>query len=131
MKRRTFIYTGIAVAASLTLSDLLLLNNEPKWKKQPFLYPFILSNILDEGSLRVIGNSYRVKRPDENSKIKLMHALTSGMQTIQTTTNDMLHQAMEIEKTVELDFKSDKLIVIKGWVISETEARQCALLSLS
>ncbi len=60
-----------------------------------------------------------------------MHALTSGMQTIQTTTNDMLHQAMEIEKTVELDFKSDKLIVIKGWVISETEARQCALLSLS
>jgi hypothetical protein len=30
-----------------------------------------------------------------------------------------------------MDFKSDKLIVIKGWVISETEARQCALLSLS
>ncbi len=130
MKRRTFIYTGIAVAASLTLSDLLLLNNEPKWKKQPFLYPFILSNILDEESLWVIGNSYRVKRPDEDSKIKLLNAITSGMLTIQTT-NDKLHQAMEIEKNVELDFKSDKLIVIKGWVISETEARQCALLSLS
>ncbi len=130
MKRRTFIYTGVAVAAGITLSDLLLLNNEPKWKKQPFLYPFILSNILDEGSLRVIGNSYRVKRPDEDSKIKLLNAITSGMLTIQTT-NDKLHQAMEIEKNVELDFKSDKLIVIKGWVISETEARQCALLSLS
>lgn len=131
MKRRTFIYAGVAVAAGITLSDLLLLNNEPKWKKQPFLYPFILSHILDEGSLRVIGNSYRVKRPDENSKIKLLNALTSGMQNTQTSTNDILHQAMGIEKNVELNFKSNKLIVIKGWVISETEARQCALLSLS
>jgi hypothetical protein len=32
---------------------------------------------------------------------------------------------------VETDFKSERLIVIKGWVLSQTEARQCALLSLS
>jgi hypothetical protein len=131
MKRRTFIYTGVAVAAGIGLSDLFLLNNEPKWKKLPFLYPFILSNILDEESLRVIGNFYRVKRPDENSKEKLLNALTRGMHTNQSRMNDMANQAMEIEKNVEIDFKSDKLIVIKGWVISETEARQCALLSLS
>ena len=86
---------------------------------------------MDEESLRVIGNSYRAKRPDENSKEKLLNALTRGMQTNQSVTNDMTNQAMEIEKNVEMDFKSDKLIVIKGWVISETEARQCALLSLS
>ena len=131
MKRRTFIYTGVAVAAGIALSDLLLLNNESKWKKQPFLYPFILSNFLDEGSLRIIGNSYRVKKPDENSKEKLLNAITSGMSKIQSKANDMAYQAMEIEKNVEMDFKSDKFIVIKGWVISETEARQCALLSLS
>jgi len=131
MKRRTFIYTGVAVAGGIALSDLLLLNNESKWKKQPFLYPLILSNFLDEGSLRIIGNSYRVTRPDENSKEKLMNAITSGMPAIQSKTNDLTYQAMEIEKNVEMDFKSDKFIVIKGWVISETEARQCALLSLS
>ena len=39
--------------------------------------------------------------------------------------------ALEIEKIVESDFKSERMIVIKGWVLSETEARQCALLSLS
>ena len=131
MKRRTFIYTGVAVAAGLGLSGLYLLNNESKWKKQPFLYPFILSDFLDEKSLRIIGNSYRMMRPDENSREKLLNAITRGMNTIQTKTNDKANQAMEIEQHVELDFKSDRLIVIKGWVISETEARQCALLSLS
>ena len=94
-------------------------------------YPFILSNFLDEESLRAIGNSYRHKRPDENSKVKLLDALTGRMRGNQTDTNDMANQAMEIEKNVEMDFKSYKLLVIKGWVISETEARQCALLSLS
>ncbi len=70
-------------------------------------------------------------RPDENSGEKLLNAITRGMNTVQTETNEKANQAMEIEQHVEMDFKSDKLIVIKGWVISETEARQCALLSLS
>jgi hypothetical protein len=128
MKRRTFIYSGVAVATGLGLSGLFLWNNESKWKEHPLLYPFILSNILDEESLRLIGNSYSVMRPDENYKVKLLNAITNGIQTIQSSTSDL---AIEIEKKVEMDFKSDKFIVIKGWVISETEARQCALLTLS
>jgi hypothetical protein len=131
MKRRTFIYTGVAVAAGIGLSDLFLLSNESKWKRQPFIYPFVLSNILDDASLRVIGDSYRVMSPDENSKEKLLKAITSGMHTIQSRTTDLANQAMEIEENVEMDFRSDKFLVIKGWVISETEARQCALLSMS
>jgi hypothetical protein len=131
MKRRTFIYTGVAISVGVGLSDLFFWNNEPKWKKQPFLYPFILSNILDEQSLRIIGNSYRVMKPDENSKVTLLNAITGRMNTIQTRTNDVANQVTEIENNVKMDFKSDKLVVIKGWVISETEARQCALLSLS
>lgn len=131
MKRRTFIYTGITIAAVLGLGDLFLLKYESKWKKQPFLYPLILSNILDEEWLRVVGNSYRVMRPGENSKEKLLNAIKSEMNTIHNNTNDLSNQAMEIEKIVEMDFKSERLLMIKGWVLSETEARQCALLSLS
>ena len=131
MNRRTFIYTGIAVATGLGLSGLFLWNKESKWKKQPFLYPFILSDFLDEESLRAIGKSYIVQRPVENSKSTLMNAIRNGMPADQFETNDIEKQAMEIEKNVEMDFKADKLIVIKGWIMSETEARQCALLSLS
>ena len=131
MKRRTFIYTGIAVAAGIGLGDLLLLNRHSKWKTRPLLYPFILSGILDEESLRVIGKAYRSQRPEENSKLILMNAIRSGLHAGSITANDLENQAMQIEKGVEIDFNSDKLIVIKGWIMSETEARQCALLSLS
>jgi hypothetical protein len=128
MKRRNFIYTGVAVITGFGLSGLYLMNKESKWKKQPFLYPFILSDILDEESLRVIGKSFRVQQPQENSKLTLRNVITNG---IQIRTDDLENQAMEIEKNVEMDFKTSKLIVIKGWIISKTEARQCALLSLS
>jgi len=131
MKRRTFIYTGIALAAVLGFGDLFLLNYESKWKKQPFLFPLILSNILDEEWLRIVGNSYRVMRPDENSKEKLLNAIASEMQTNQDKAYDISNQILEIEKIVEMDFKSERYILIRGWVLSETEARQCALLSLS
>ena len=53
------------------------------------------------------------------------------MHADQAKMNDLENQVLEIEKNVEMDFKEDKLIVIKGWIMSETEARQCALLSLS
>jgi len=131
MKRRTFIYTGIALAAVLGFGDLFLLNYESKWKKQPFLFPLILSNILDEEWLRIVGNSYRVMRPDENSKEKLLNAIASEMQTNHDKAYDISNQILEIEKIVEMDFKSERYILIRGWVLSETEARQCALLSLS
>jgi hypothetical protein len=131
MKRRTFIYTGIAVATGLGLGGLFYWNKESKWKKEPFLYPFILSGFLDEESLRAIGNSYRVQRSGEDSKSTLMNAIRNGMPADQIRMNDLENQVLEIEKNVEMDFKADKLIVIKGWVMSETEARQCALLSLS
>ena len=131
MKRRTFIYTGIALAGVLGLGDLFLLNYESKWKKQPFLFPLILSNILDEEWLRIIGNSYRVMRPGENSKAKLLNAISGELQSIHDKAYDSLNQAKEIEKLVEMDFKYERHILIRGWVLSETEARQCALLSLS
>jgi hypothetical protein len=130
MKRRTFIYTGVAITVGVGLSDLFL-EQRTKVEETTFLYPFILSNILDEESLRIIGSSYRIMKPDENSKVKLLNAITSRMNTIQIRTNDWQIRQRKLKRMSKMDFKSDKLIVIKGWVISETEARQCALLSLS
>jgi hypothetical protein len=131
MKRRTFIYTGITIATAFGLFGVFFWNKESKWKKQPFLYPLILSRFLDDESLRVIGKSYRMKQPGEDYELILMNAIKSGMHTTQIRPNDLESQAMEIEKNVEIDFKTNKFTVIKGWIISETEARQCALLSLS
>jgi hypothetical protein len=36
-----------------------------------------------------------------------------------------------IEGMIHTDFLTDKTLIINGWVLSVTEARQCALFSLS
>jgi hypothetical protein len=36
-----------------------------------------------------------------------------------------------IEEQVRDDFAAGRTVVVSGWVLSETEARQCALFSLS
>jgi hypothetical protein len=131
MKRRKFIYAGITVAAGLGAGIAIIQTSHPNWKKHPLLYPFILSGFLNEESLRIIGRSYRALRPGEDSKEKLLDRLLSDTRSIQSERKDTKELAVEIERHAELDFKSEKFLLIKGWLISETEARQCALLSLS
>jgi hypothetical protein len=36
-----------------------------------------------------------------------------------------------LEKKVRQDFQENKTVVVDGWILSVTEARQCALFSLS
>jgi hypothetical protein len=36
-----------------------------------------------------------------------------------------------LEMKVQQDFRAQKVLIINGWMVSQTEARQCALLSLS
>src|SRR5205085_2447191 len=107
MKRRTFVYTGIALVALLGLGDFFLLNYESKWKKRTFLYPLILSAFLDEEWLRIIGNTYRSMRPDNNSENTLLNSIRSQIPSMHDNMNG-LNEALEIEKIVESDFKSER-----------------------
>lgn len=69
--------------------------------------------------------------PAENEKKKLKDLLLTGDDGKQTKESDNEAVFELIDKKVRKDFKEDKLQVIKGWVISTTEARQCALFSLT
>ncbi len=57
-------------------------------------------------------------------------SLMAGLTTKQLN-SDRASLVNELELRVESDFKDHKLVTIAGWVLSKTEARQCALLSLS
>lgn len=69
--------------------------------------------------------------PAENEKKKLTDLLLAGNDGKLTGESDNEAVFELIDKKVRNDFKEDKLQVIKGWVISTTEARQCALFSLT
>ena len=131
MKRRTFIISIAVVGMAVGIPVFLNLKKGSKWKEHPLLYPLILSGFCDEKTIRKIGVSYRALVPNENSEDKLLALLTNGMSNRQTKSSDYALVVSQLEMKIEKDFKEKKDKIINGWVLSETEARQCALLSLS
>ena len=131
MKRRTFILISASAAAAVGFTVWYKLGHNAKWKNHPVSYPLVLSSFCDELILRDIGKTYRSRVPDENSKDKLLSLLGDGLSKKQLESSDYEEVAGLLEMKVQKDFKEHKYLDIKGWVISETEARQTALLSLS
>ena len=131
MKRRTFIKSTAVVGVAAGVTLYFKWPREPKWEKLPLQYPFILSGFCDEAIVRSIGITFRNLVPSENSKEKLTDLLTKDFQNKQISISDHSAVANQLEMNVEEDFKKGKFLIVKGWIISKTEARQCALLSLS
>jgi hypothetical protein len=91
--------------------------------------PSALAQICDLKTIKEIGMTYRLLRPSEKDADKLLSLLltdTTGKpvspdadkSTIQTVLHNKMNQ----------DFEKDNTVIVKGWILSVTEARQCALL---
>jgi hypothetical protein len=124
MKRKYFIIT-----ASLTVIGLPLAFKGIKQYSQPDILtiPNLLKHFCDKKKLEEIGIDYRALTPAENEKQKLIDLIFA--KNIKTLDNTLIAELLE--KKIQEDFLSYKTIVLQGWVISITEARQCALLSLN
>ncbi len=131
MKRRKFIWIGSAVVLAVASVPAYQYYKKKSKFYNPLVTPNELSRFCDEGIIRDIGLSYRNMTPAENEKKKLKDLLLTGDDGKQTKESDNEAVFELIDKKVRKDFKEDKLQVIKGWVISTTEARQCALFSLT
>ena len=95
----------------------------------PFFYPAELGRICDENSIRKIGIKYRNLVPQENLKQKLSDLIMDGISGEKIKTSDKSSVHKFLEEKVHGDFSEYKTFVTDGWVISITEARQCALYS--
>jgi hypothetical protein len=78
-------------------------------------HPDLLS-VLGPGPVRDIGVEYRRLVPAENDPLCLRAAI--------------LASRMSIARVVRRDFTTGRTVLVNGWVLSATEARQCALFSL-
>ena len=94
--------------------------------------PDALSRFCDEKTIREIGISYRSMVPAENEKKKLTELLLTDYDGKVMANSDKYKVIELLDSKVLKDFSDyNKIHVIKGWVISITEARQCALFSLT
>jgi hypothetical protein len=88
-------------------------------------FPASISNIFDEDQIVEIGNVYLKQHSNVFSKSELQkeilnHSNEANLEVI----------FYELSQKIKEDFRIGMTIVIEGWILSKTEAQQCALFSL-
>jgi len=122
MQRRTFIHLSAYTALALTLPFTEGCSPSPETIASR---PFIFSQLADKTTIAEAGAAYRKQFPKENDKTILSNLLI-GMPPPQ----DKSAIEKQLDNHVLDDFKTGKTITVAGWVLSVTEARQCALYSI-
>ncbi|HEY4197114.1 MAG TPA: hypothetical protein VGM63_16345 [Mucilaginibacter sp.] len=122
MQRRTFIqlsaYTAVALALPLVDSCTSPTN---KVLEQPLFF----AHLVDSKTIQETGLSYRKLFPAEDSQTTL-----TGLLLGKNAPEDKKLIQSSLDKQVDDDFKAGKTVTAAGWVLSITEARQCALYSI-
>lgn len=130
MKRKTFLLTtGVAVLAVASVPVIKYYLNGTK-SYDPLIMPQELGNFCDEKTIREIGKRYREQMPMENEKVKLQQILLTDKNGKLIDASDKYAVTELLDKKILEDFVNYNIHILNGWVISTTEARQCALFSL-
>ena len=124
MERRLFVKLSAFTAMALTLP--LIQSCSTGSKEMAVAQPLLFSHIVDGATITEAGVSYRKTHQEEDSKEMLSQLLLgkSGGSMDKDTIQNLL------DKQVTADFKQGNTLVVKGWVMAVTEARQCALYSI-
>jgi hypothetical protein len=130
MKRRHFLRISVlgAAAAGLPMVGCDAFSGD----KQVLSRPLLLSNFCDEAAIMEIGKAYQAMDPLARDAKTLTDALLSDIFSDAKKPSDL--DAIPIKKVNERitrDFKENLVVFPAGWVLSRTEARQCALYSLT
>jgi hypothetical protein len=130
MERRKFVQVTSLVSLGVFL-PFSSCNNSQSELENILSLPISLSYILDKDGISQVGKAYKIKKPEE-SNAKLLKKILMG-EFENESKKKLSHDATLIidyllDKINE-DFKLNRIIELNGWILSETEARQCALFS--
>lgn len=95
--------------------------------------PAFLTNVCDDKTINAIGMAYRARNPEEAKLDKLMPLLLGACgESPDRSHNEADYNRLmqKLDTVVRDDFAGGRVLTLSGWVLSLTEARQCALYSL-
>lgn len=127
MERRNFIRLSALGAAALSIPFVNGCTAKPV--NAAVLQPLFLSHIFDAKIMKETGQAYLKQTPAEDSKSKLANLLTDNSPITESTDANTVHTYYD--KKTRDDFAALNTVVVNGWVLAVTEARQCALYSLN
>lgn len=87
--------------------------------------PCLLDILRDHRVAYDLGRRYRKMMPAENSVRALTEAILVDLNAMAPAPLDM-----RVNDQVQRDFACGRTLTLNGWILSVTEARQCALYSL-
>ena len=93
--------------------------------------PISLSKIKSLVEIRKLGDSYRELVQSEARRKTLINILSekNNGQNINKFSNRLIIEDF-LKQKIKEDFSTDNIIIVNGWVLSKTEAQQCALFSI-
>ena len=123
MRRRRFLEITLAATIALTVSIARHLGvGRPE--ANAITIPGLLSILRDPQRIHDLGHTYRASHPEENDPDKLIGLIAMDASVSQGGL------MTKLDKKVREDFKDRNTVLLQGWILSRTEARQCALFSL-
>lgn len=130
MKRKHFIYITAVVLAGVIVPLLVLRKKAGQFFK-PLTYPESLIKLFDKKTIHEIGSTYRSKHFTESDVGSLKRLLLKDSTGKIYNEEEKIPVKEMLKKETKKDFEAGRIVVVKGWVLSLTEARQCALFSLT
>jgi len=130
MKRRHFIFYTVISTAAVSIPFLNCSSPDPELDKK-LAMPETLAQTYDEKTIMEIGQAYGKTYPDEYSISDLEQLVTkteTGKSIAGSETAEMINSTLNA--MVKKDFQTGDTVVLNGWILSKTEARQCALFTL-
>ena len=131
MERRSFIVVSVLGFLGMGLVPLIRWAHRFSGREKALAQPKLLSLLCDSRTIRMLGRAYLVLKPEESRCRELSNDVLGD------TTNEVVVQDVDlslveskIEKKIKLDFETSNTVILKGWVLSVTEARQCAFFSI-
>ena len=122
MERRAFVRLSAYTALVLSMP---LLDSCSKPEDNPLALPLFFSHIADVKTITEAGLSYRKANRGEDDRTELAKILSGN-----ETSGDKKAIEAALDNRVKQDFQTNKTVTVSGWVLSLTEARQCALFSI-
>lgn len=124
MERRSFIKLSAFTAMVLALP---LAQGCGGSKETAIGQPLLLSHLADAKTIREAGLTYRHAHIAEDNQHQLTQLILKGKNASDFSRDEI--EAMLTEQ-VKDDFKTGNVTQLNGWILSVTEARQCALFSI-
>jgi hypothetical protein len=131
MQRRKFILMTAAGSAVIGLTGMNCSSRKPAYYAV-LDKPGQLAHICDAKTIQEIGKAYRLQTPSESGAGELISLLSSDSTgaPVYVKADNQYVEAL-ISKKITDDFEKGNTVVVKGWILAITEARQCALFSLN